>query len=76
MAKKLDRSRDFGTIVGDDQGRRFEQDGVFFLGDGSEWTDPAGVKKDKPAPAKAKAAPVAAPVSPAVDDQLTAQLQD
>ena len=28
---ELDRSRAFGEIYGDEEGRRFEQDGQFFL---------------------------------------------
>lgn len=77
MANKLDRSRDYGTIQGDDQGRMFEQDGAYFTGDGSEWSAPSEPKKA----GKGKAA--AAPAADTVDDgavaaeldQVDAQLQ-
>lgn len=62
MARKLDRSRDFGSIQGDSQGRVYEQDGVFFSADGTEWAD---LKKR----GKKEAAPVD-------DDQLAAQLRE
>ncbi len=34
--KTLDRTKDYSTVMGDDQGRVFEQDGVFFRSDGTE----------------------------------------
>lgn len=71
---KLDRKREFGTITGDDQGRLYEQDHLFFAADGSEWEDPAKADAkaelgDKPA-SKARAAKADAKA----DDQLSAQL--
>lgn len=75
MAKTLDRTRDFGIIQGDDQGRMFEQDGTFFAGDGAEWTEP------KRRGGKASQATVEQPVpvddgaTAAVLDQVDAQLQ-
>lgn len=72
----LDRSRPFGTIFGDDAGRMFEQDGQYFRGDGSRWSDPAAPAPvaDKPAtPAKKAGTKPAAPVAD-VDAQLAAQL--
>lgn len=39
--KKLDRSRVYGTIHGDDAaGRVYEQDGTFYNSRGEEWTPP------------------------------------
>lgn len=80
MAKKLDRSRDFGTIQGDDQGRMFEQDGAFFTGDGSAWAEPAAAAESKKAGKGKAAAPVADSVDDgavaAVLDQVDAQMQD
>lgn len=80
MAKKLDRSRDFGTIQGDDQGRMFEQDGVFFCGDGSAWAEPvAAAEPKKTGKGKATAAPAADSVDDGAVagelDQVAAQLQ-
>lgn len=38
MALKLDKSRAYGTIHGDDvQGRRYEQSGHYFNSRGEEW---------------------------------------
>jgi DNA-directed RNA polymerase alpha subunit len=36
--KTLDRTKDFGTIMGDVHGRLYEQGGTFFKPDGTEWT--------------------------------------
>lgn len=68
---QLDRLRDFGVIMGDDQGRMFEQDGNYFTGDGEQWAEPAA-RSTRKAPA--------APAMPAQggDDnkaQLDAQLK-
>jgi len=41
MAKTLDKQKPFGTIHGDDQGRAYVQDGVYFDGEGNEWQAPA-----------------------------------
>lgn len=59
MAAELDRSRSYGIISGDTEGRAFEQDDQFFMADGSLWGSGA-----KPAPAKKKPA-----------DQVEAQLE-
>lgn len=76
MARKLDRSRDFGIIQGDSEGRMFEQDGVYFLGDGSEWSAPAESKKAGKGKAAAPAPePVDDGATAAVMNQLAAQLQ-
>lgn len=42
---KLDRTKDFASVIGDDQGRVYEQGHHFFRADGSLWHDP-----HKPAP--------------------------
>lgn len=76
MAKKLDRSRDFGEIMGSDNGAAFVQDEILFDASGNELVI-AGATPPK----KATAAPVpkkatAAPVKPEVPaDQVTAQLE-
>lgn len=69
----LDRKRDFASIVGDDEGRMFEQDGKFFSGDGTPWK-PRKEGAQQPAAAKAAPAP-AKPEQPAGDDQLSQQLK-
>lgn len=67
----LDRSRHYGHVFNDDFGRMYEQDGKFFIGDGSEWQDPsAAPKAAAPKRGKAQAEAEAAPS----DDQLAAQL--
>lgn len=50
MSNKLDKSKPYGTISGDTEGRVFEQDGRFFLADGKPWRDP---KKKETAEEKA-----------------------
>lgn len=72
----LDRSRPFGSVNNDREGRFFEQDGVFFGADGALWhpaAPDAAAVAGAPAPrlAKGKAAP--AEIS-AVDAQIDAQL--
>lgn len=71
MAKKLDRTRDFGEIMGHEGGAAFVQDEVLFDVDGLE-LNPAPVKAAKPAPAK----PASKTVAPTpVADQVAAQLK-
>lgn len=77
MAKTLDRSQPYGTVMGDDQGRAYEQDGVFFLATGELWQAPPEAEADKPAPVGGSAKrnrPAAAAETPAGDDQLAAQM--
>lgn len=73
----LDRSKSYGTIMGDTEGRAFEQDGKFFCANGSAWQPQPD---DDPLPAKLKTKKPAAvsdmPADPAVDAQLAAQLGD
>lgn len=74
MAKKLDRTRDYGIICGATDGRAFEQDGRFFDNAGLEWKPP---KAGAPA-AEATAAPESA--DPAIgeadaDPQIDIQLK-
>lgn len=76
MATTFDRKKPFGTIYNDDQGRMYEQDGNFFRGDGSLWTDPEAADAPKPATGKKTASKPAAGESPAADDQINAQLGD
>lgn len=78
-AATLDRKRPFGAVIGDTEGRNFEQDGQFFRGDGSLWTEPARTGEvnapDAPVLAKpAKKAKAADPAPAAVDEQLDAQM--
>jgi hypothetical protein len=35
--KKLDKNKPYGQITGCTEGRVYEQDGVYFNGDGTEW---------------------------------------
>lgn len=73
MAKKLDRTRDFGEVMGHDGGAAFVQDEVLFDVDGLE-LNPAPVKAAaKPAQAKPAAKPTA-PKPVAADEQIAAQL--
>lgn len=79
--KKLDKSKPYGIVSGCDQGRVYEQDNVFFNGDGTEWADPdaQAVKAQHPAVVKSAAskkpaAPVKA-VKTATESQVDDQLQ-
>lgn len=76
MATSLDRTKPFGTIFGDEAGRMYEQDGAYFLGDGSPWQAPEAAAGDVAAPKAGgkKGKADAAPESPADDSQLAAQL--
>lgn len=71
---ELDKSKPFGTIHGDISGRRFEQGGRYFDGDGKEI---GGVKPDKaetPKAAPPKGPDVPTPrVPPIVNEQLAKQ---
>ena len=46
--KTLDRTRDYGSIGGDSQGRVFEQDETFFCADGTEWGIPRAAPSETP----------------------------
>ena len=63
----LDKSRDYGEIFNDQEGRRYLQDGVFFDAAGK----PVGKSPDAPK-APSKKAPAAE--APAANAQLDAQL--
>ena len=72
MSAKLDTSKGYGTINGDTNGRRFEQDGKYFDANGVEIGSSAkpSAKTNaevKPVEVKTNAAPSA------VDDQLAKQ---
>lgn len=68
MAKKLDKERDYAVIVGDDQGRLYEQDSLYFGSDGSEWVEPGKRKSGATKPPAPQAEPAVAA------DQLARQL--
>ena len=78
MAKTLDRSKPHGIVWGDDQGRAYEQDGVFFTATGDLWQPPPEAGDDLPAAPtkrKAAAAPAAEPAAAGeVDSELAAQM--
>jgi hypothetical protein len=75
----LDRSRSYGEIMGDSQGRRYAQDGNYFDAGGNLIGEAKAVVAVASATSAAAPAinrrrkPVAAPV--AADDQLSAQLE-
>ena len=69
MAKKLDRKREFGEIMGHEGGACFIQDEILFDAEGNEL-----VTKAAPAPKAPVAKKVAAPAPAPADDQLAAQL--
>lgn len=86
--KNLDKTKPFGTVVGCDQGRSYEQNGTFFHGDGTEWVPPVdgAPEEDGHAPIKPRKQPVIKPaaapkagkvsaVKSAADSQVDAQLQ-
>lgn len=52
---KLDKSKDYGTIMGSDKGQCFVQNKVIFDAEGVEWVDPAAVVANYLAAAEAKA---------------------
>lgn len=70
--KTLDTKRPYGTVCGCTMGRRFEQDGVHFNSDGTEWVEPAEVvdgpeddeRPVKPVAKKGKAKPAPKPAAP------------
>ena len=70
----LNRQKPYGEIIGDTQGRKYEQDGKYFGANGDEVVDKS--KQAAPAKPAAPAPPkpvVAAPVKSAVDEQLAKQ---
>lgn len=69
MAKKLDRKREFGEVMGHEGGACFIQDEILFDAEGNEL-----VTAKAPVAAKAPAKKVAAPAPVPADDQLAAQL--
>ena len=73
MTKKLDRKKSFGEIFGDDEGRRYEQDGVFFDANEEAIVTEKAVPKGKRKPA---ADDPTAPAPAETTDQLESQLLD
>ena len=83
-ALKLDKSKPFGQIFGDLEGRHYDQGGRYFGSDGSLWVDPNAPKKKETAAEIAarekaeadEAARLAAEAKKAAggDDQLSQQL--
>lgn len=74
---ELDKLKPHAVIVGDDEGRAYEQDGCFFTATGALWTAPTGAPAaDAPArPARRRATEAPPPASEA-DAQIAAQLGD
>lgn len=76
----LDRSRTFGTVCGDLEGRVYEQDGCFYRGDGTLWVSAApeaDVEEDAaptPVPKPASRRGKATHPDVTTDTQLDAQL--
>jgi hypothetical protein len=62
---ELDRNKPYAQVVNDNEGRAFEQGGVYFTAGGKEWVSPDAA----PAPAPAKPTKKAA-------SQVDAQLQE
>lgn len=56
MGKTLDKQKPFGTVHGDDEGRCFTQDGVYFDAAGNECKP----QVDEPQPAEAEPQPAEA----------------
>lgn len=80
MSTKLDRSKPYGAIHGEAQGRRYEQDGRYFCADGSQWRDPSAKESAaeraarEKAEAEAELAAKAKAAEEGEDDQLSKQL--
>lgn len=67
----FDKTRDYGEIFGDAEGRRYMQDGAFFDVNGKQ----VGVANDAPKAARGKRAPaVEQPAEPTPTSQVDAQL--
>lgn len=80
MAKKLDRKRSYGEVMGHEGGAAFVQDDVLFDASGDELVTEAPKQTKAPAAAsKQTKAPAAKPTEPVAADpangQLAAQLQ-
>ena len=79
MARKLDRTRDYGEIYGASNGARYEQDGVQFgaLGDALDDTQEEDVKAKRGRPRKpVETLPPEVPptVTLSVEEQIKSQL--
>ena len=77
--RTLDKNRPYAQIVGDDEGRMFEQDGHFFMASGALWVPPeapaaAEPAAPAPAPARKRRAAEPAPAPSEADAQIAAQL--
>lgn len=70
----LDKTKPYGIIGGDNDGRAFEQDGVFYTGSGEVWQPPAAEGEAPAAPVKTGKPRKAADAPNAVDSELAAQM--
>jgi hypothetical protein len=68
---QLDKSKPYGHIVGDTEGRVFEQGAHFFNGDGKLWVDPD--HKETAAEKKAREADEAAEAKRIADEQVATE---
>ncbi len=76
MMPVLDKSRDYGTVLGDDQGRCYVQDGIYFNACGEAIGGTPAVAQETPTPAtNAVARPRPSRRKPAETDQLSAQME-
>lgn len=67
----LDFTQTYGIITGDDEGRCFEQNGVFYGAGGVDMATAKGRRAAKPAAIEAESV-----ADPVVDAQLAAQMGD
>lgn len=77
MMPVLDKSRDYGTVLGDDQGRCYIQDGIYFNACGEAIGGNTTIATETPTPATdaVVARPRTVRRKPAETDQLSAQME-
>lgn len=71
---KLDKSKPYGEVINDSQGRRYEQGGRYFDATGNEIVDKSKVVKTKPVLFDQASASASASSATPNDDQIAAQL--